>query len=692
MEKVLTMLKKMMAMFLVAALCICMLPAVSISVDAATGYNRGYDGGMAGDGKIYAHGLDVSAWQESGLNFQNFANAGYDYVILRCGTSYGKDKCFEEYYNSARAAGLDVGCYYYSYATSPAKAASEAMDMIGWMSGKVFEYPIYFDYEDPSQSSINGSVAAAICYAFMDKLKEHGYLVGLYSMSSWLEQSWVTTSGIRDTYEGWVAHLPSTENNSGISSNLHQVLLSKYGKRYGMHQYSFTTYVNGAGPFDANVSFKDYPNIVKTYGFNGYNETETWIERACFDVMVYRDRNKDLAGMTDAQLKDHWLNYGIKEGRASSTILDLGFYLGNNPDLKAAFGTDYEKLYNHFITSGYKEHRKSSALFDGTYYCERYPEVASSYKDEYLRHYVETGIKEGRRASLTFDPDYYWYIVPDVANTWPGDYEMCAKHYAGHGINAQIEAYDHDAPKITNATVTNISSSGYTVTCTVTDNWGISKVAFPTWTVANDQDDLAADFMNTQQGTKSGNTYTFQVKASQHNYETGAYITHIYAVDKGGNQTQLVLNTVTVGEQKPTGITLVSSGSYTLKNGMVMNVTASTTVNTLLRQFENDDLQVVNQDGSRITGSALVGTGTTVKLYSGSQCIDTVTVVIRGDVDGNGIVDTTDYMRVKSAFLSYFQLNDPQRYAADADGSGKVDTTDCVRIKSQFLGTYSLYS
>ena len=124
------------------------------------------------------------------------------------------------------------------------------------------------------------------------------------------------------------------------------------------------------------------------------------MEAACFDAMVYRDRNPDLSPtLTDAQLKEHWLNYGIKQGRASSTILDLGFYLANNPDLQSS--SDYEKAYNHFITSGYKEYRKSSALFDGSYYTKKYSDVASSSGDEYLRHYVESGQAEGRRASLT---------------------------------------------------------------------------------------------------------------------------------------------------------------------------------------------------------------------------------------------------------------------------------------------------
>ena len=147
--------------------------------------------------------------------------------------------------------------------------------------------------------------------------------------------------------------------------------------------------------------------------------------------------------------------------------MDLGFYLANNPDLKTAFGTDYEKLYDHFITSGYKEHRKSSALFDGSYYTKRYPEVAESFKDEYLRHYVQNGQTEGRRASLTFDPNYYWHIRPDVYNAWPDDYTMCARHYAGHGINAQVEAYDHEHPVISNVAISNVSADGYTVSCTV---------------------------------------------------------------------------------------------------------------------------------------------------------------------------------------------------------------------------------
>jgi hypothetical protein len=88
-----------------------------------------------------------------------------------------------------------------------------------------------------------------------------------------------------------------------------------------------------------------YASYDGIYRYNGtvpaspvkVEKEETWIEKACFDAMVYRDRNTDLSSsMTDAQLKEHWLNHGIAEGRASSPILDLGFYANNNPDVKNA--------------------------------------------------------------------------------------------------------------------------------------------------------------------------------------------------------------------------------------------------------------------------------------------------------------------------------------------------------------------
>lgn len=103
--------------------------------------------------------------------------------------------------------------------------------------------------------------------------------------------------------------------------------------------------------------------------------------------------------------------------------------------------------------------------------------------------------------------------------------------------NVTITPGDTTKPVITNVKVTNVTKSGYTVSCTVTDNVGVDRVMFPTWTSYNGQDDLAQNWQTNPavRGTQNGNTWTFRVNASEHNNELGEYATDICAYDKAGN-------------------------------------------------------------------------------------------------------------------------------------------------------------
>ena len=93
-------IKKLLSALLALAMMLSLLPTITLP-SAATGYDRGYAGGMAGTGEYKAFGLDVSSWQGASLDFHRIKNAGYDYVILRAGTSKGKDSCFDTYYVNA---------------------------------------------------------------------------------------------------------------------------------------------------------------------------------------------------------------------------------------------------------------------------------------------------------------------------------------------------------------------------------------------------------------------------------------------------------------------------------------------------------------------------------------------------------------------------------------------------------------
>lgn len=90
---------------------------------------------------------------------------------------------------------------------------------------------------------------------------------------------------------------------------------------------------------------------------------------------------------------------------------------------------------------------------------------------------------------------------------------------------------DRTVPTISDIKITDQTDTGYTVQCRVTDNVGVSRVQFPTWTEKNGQDDIIWG-----EGTKSGNIYSYRVNISDHNNEYGIYHTHIYAYDAMGNQ------------------------------------------------------------------------------------------------------------------------------------------------------------
>lgn len=102
------------------------------------------------------------------------------------------------------------------------------------------------------------------------------------------------------------------------------------------------------------------------------------------------------------------------------------------------------------------------------------------------------------------------------------------------GIHVNL---DTELPVISNVQVTNVTTEGYDVSCTVTDNVGVNRVQFPTWTDANGQDDLLSDWSINPKasGTRDGDTWTFHVSIADHNNERGKYITHIYAYDDAGN-------------------------------------------------------------------------------------------------------------------------------------------------------------
>lgn len=150
--------------------------------------------------------IDVSEWQGN-INFAQVKKSDISCVILRAG--FGReasqiDSTFEANYKKAKAAGLKVGAYWYSYADSVADAKREATACLTVLKGKSFELPVFYDMEDGSQTSFSKSTLTAMAEAFCEAVKTGGFTPGVYANLNWFT-NYLDYKSLKSKYIIWLA-------------------------------------------------------------------------------------------------------------------------------------------------------------------------------------------------------------------------------------------------------------------------------------------------------------------------------------------------------------------------------------------------------------------------------------------------------------------------------------------------------
>lgn len=203
-------------------------------------------------------GIDVSRWQGT-INWQKVKAAGIDFVMIRAGYGMEYDQVDANFHTNikgAQAAGIQTGVYWYSYAVSTSEALKEAKVCYNTIKGYKLSYPVAFDIEDPTQSSLSTTAISNITKVFCNHMESQKYYVSVYSYASFLKDK--MNSSVTSNYDVWVAHTGVTKPN--------------YSGNYGMWQYSHTGTVSGiSGNVDLNYGYKNYPSIIKSNKLNGYS-------------------------------------------------------------------------------------------------------------------------------------------------------------------------------------------------------------------------------------------------------------------------------------------------------------------------------------------------------------------------------------------------------------------------------------
>lgn len=130
-------------------------------------------------------------------------------------------------------------------------------------------------------------------------------------------------------------------------------------------------------------------------------------------------------------------------GVSAATLKDsfnASYYSSTYADLEAAFGEDEDALYNHYLTYGIEEGRDANEYFNVKVYRERYADLDAAFGDDwdaYYTHYLTYGLYEGRSAMASgevFDWQTYATLNEDLQEVFGNDAGALFQHWIDFGI------------------------------------------------------------------------------------------------------------------------------------------------------------------------------------------------------------------------------------------------------------------
>ena len=201
--------------------------------------------------------IDVSHWQGD-IDFVRVKANDTDGCIIKAGGSddgFYTDSKFEQNYVAAKAAGLQVGAYYFvgPNCKGSENGAADANRFINILAGKQFDLPVYIDFEAPNGANKELNTDAVI--GFCETMENNGFFVGVYASD---------ISGFKDRlnkdrltpYTWWVARYGSEP---------------VYATNWDIWQYSSDGSIAGInGRVDLNNCRTNFHDTIVNGGFNGY--------------------------------------------------------------------------------------------------------------------------------------------------------------------------------------------------------------------------------------------------------------------------------------------------------------------------------------------------------------------------------------------------------------------------------------
>lgn len=158
-------------------------------------------------------GVDVSEYQQN-IDWEAVRGAGFDFAFIRIGCRGNtagdiyEDDLARQNLAGAKAAGLDVGVYFYSQSISPEEAAREARWCLDFLAGEALDLPVVYDWEwvggSARTANMDKDTLTECARSFCDTIENGGYGSMIY-FNPHVGRDLLDLLQLQD-YPWWLAH------------------------------------------------------------------------------------------------------------------------------------------------------------------------------------------------------------------------------------------------------------------------------------------------------------------------------------------------------------------------------------------------------------------------------------------------------------------------------------------------------
>lgn len=210
--------------------------------------------------------IDVSRYQGA-IDWAQVAAAGYKGAMLKTVSTNRKlskradglyiDPTFEDNYRNAKAAGLDVGVYYYTYATNKDMVNAELSLLRQAVYGKELTLPVAVDVEENKLKQLSTLDLSNLTAYALEQVERMGFYAQLYTYTGYKYE--LDMARLSSRWDVWLADY--TGKTPNVTFN------------YNAHQHTSKGRVPGiSGNVDLNVTTLNYPRIIRKKGLTRLRE------------------------------------------------------------------------------------------------------------------------------------------------------------------------------------------------------------------------------------------------------------------------------------------------------------------------------------------------------------------------------------------------------------------------------------